>query len=42
MLNEELLLDAVALVNSNEEEIEQLQEVVDNASGCCLCGYGHS
>lgn len=42
MLNEELLLDAVALVNSNEEKIAQCQDVVDNASGCCICGYGHS
>lgn len=40
MLNEELLLDATALVNSNEEKIEQLQAEVANASGCCMCGYG--
>ncbi len=42
MLNEELLLDAVALVNSKEEKIAQLQDVVDSASGCCMCGYGHN
>lgn len=42
MLNDELLLEATALVNSNEEEIAQLQDVVDSTSGCSMCGYGHN
>ncbi len=40
MLNNELLLDAVALVNSNEAEIALLQADVECASGCGICGYG--
>ena len=40
MLNNELLFDAVALVNSNEAEIAQLQADVECASGCGICGYG--
>ena len=40
MLNNELLLDAVALVNSSEAEIAQLQADVECASGCSICGYG--
>ena len=40
MLNNELLLDATSLVNSNEAKIAQLQAEVKNSSGCCMCGYG--
>ena len=48
MLNNELLMDAAALVNSNEakiaqlqaEKIAQLQADVECASGCGMCGYG--
>lgn len=40
MLNNELLMEAPALVNSNEGAIAELQDVVNNASGCCMCGYG--
>lgn len=40
MLNNELLIDATALVNSNEAEIAQLQSDVECASGCGICGYG--
>jgi hypothetical protein len=40
MLNDELLLDAVALVNSKKEELAQLQSDVESASGCGMCGFG--
>lgn len=42
MLNNEFLLDASALVNSNEAEIAQLQTDVECASGCGICGYGYN
>ena len=42
MLNNELLMEATSLVNSNEEAIAELQAEVDCASGCCMCGYGHN
>lgn len=40
LLENELLLEAVALVNSKETEIAQLQSDVNCASGCGICGYG--
>ena len=40
MLNNELLMEVAALVNSNEAKIAQLQADVECASGCGICGYG--
>ena len=40
MLNNELLMEATALVNSSEAQISQLQADVESASGCGMCGYG--
>ena len=40
MLNNVLLMNAAALVNSNEAKIAQLQADVQCASGCGMRGYG--
>lgn len=42
MLDNELLMEATSLVNSNEEAIAELHNEVEIASGCCMCGYGHN
>lgn len=40
LLEDVLLLEAIALVNSKEAEVEELQSDVDSASACGICGYG--
>ena len=40
LLENEVLLEAEALVNSNEEEIAQVESDLDSIEGCAMCGYG--
>lgn len=40
MLENELLVEAVALVNSKKEEIAQVESDLNYIPGCSMCGYG--
>lgn len=40
LLENEMLLEAAALINSKEAEISRLESDVKCASGCGICGYG--
>ena len=41
LLENEVLLEAAALINSKEEEIAQVESDLDvTPGGCSMCGYG--
>lgn len=40
LLENELLFEAEALVNSKKEEIDQVESDLNFTPGCCMCGYG--
>ena len=40
LLESELLLEAVALVNSKEDQIAQVESDMTYTPGCSMCGYG--
>ncbi|MFV0469710.1 MAG: hypothetical protein ACK5MK_12380 [Dysgonomonas sp.] len=40
LLENELLFEAEALINSNEEEIAQVESDLNFNPGCSICGYG--
>lgn len=40
LLENELLFEAEALINSNEEVIAQVESDLNFVPGCTMCGYG--
>lgn len=40
LLENELLFEAEALINSKEEEIAKVESDLNFTPGCSMCGYG--
>jgi hypothetical protein len=40
LLENELLLEAVALINSKEDQIAEIEADMTYTPGCSMCGYG--
>ena len=42
LVENELLLEAIALINYNEDQIAEIESDMTYATGCGMCGYGRS